>query len=172
MKLTNTMRKQFVDDVLAGIPVKHHFDMRDAKSEIINAIEAKLPSEILKVVKENPQIIIRSKRFKLDELSYLNSDGFKRTPEIYTVQHESCKMIDFTAWVNLKELADIEQEERKVLHARLLEISNSCSTLTKLKVALPELESYMPAEVVKRDLPVASGTVVTDLLQLGLKIPK
>lgn len=172
MKLTKTMREKFVDGVLAGVPIKNHFNINDAKSEIINAIEKQLPDEIFKVVKNHPQVIQRTKRYKLDALSYLNSDGYIRTPEIYTINHESCQMVDVTAWVELKKLADAEQEERKTLRDRLLELSASCSTLAKLKVALPELESYMPVEEVKRNLPIASGTVITDLLQLGLKIPK
>lgn len=173
MKLTKAIREKFVHDVLVGIPVKHHFNMQDAKSEIINAIEKQLPDEIFKVVKNHQQVIQRTKWYKLDALSYLNSDGYKRTPEIYTINHESCQMVDVTAWVELKKLADAEQEERKTLRDRLLEISASCSTLAKLKVALPELESYMPVEQeVKRNLPIASGTIITDLLQHGLKIPK
>lgn len=172
MKLTKAIREQFVNDVLAGIPTKHFFNMQDAKSEIINAIEKQLPDEIFKVVKNHPQVIQRTKRYKLDALSYLNSDGYIRTPEIYTINHESCQMVDVTAWVELKKLADAEQDERALLGTRLREISASCSTLAKLKAALPELESYMPVEEVKRNLPIASGTVITDLLQLGLKIPK
>ena len=172
MKLTKAIREKFVYDVLAGIPIKHNFNMQDTKSEIINAIESQLPHDLFQVVKNYPQVIQRGKYYTLHELKYVTSDGYVRAPEIYVVNHESCKMIDTKPWVFKKELADAELNERDVLRKRLTEIANACTTLAKLKVALPELESYMPVEEVKRNLPVASGTVITDLLQLGLKIPK
>jgi hypothetical protein len=172
MKLSKTIREKFVSDVLAGIPIKHHFNMQDAKSEIINGIEEQLPLGLLQTVKTYPQVIQRHKYYKLDTLYYINSDGYKRTPEIYVVNHASCEMIDLSKWLLQKKLAESEHEERKVLQKRLTEITASCTTLAKLKLALPELESYMPVEEVKRNLPIASGTVITDLIQFGLKIPK
>ena len=172
MKLTKAIREEFVDDVMNGIPVKYHFDFADAKSEIINAIEAQLPSDLLKVVREYPNLFLRNKRIELALLGYKNGYGHYLNHAVYVIDHPNCKMINIDKHIDQNDKFETEQDERDALRKRLLEIANSCTTLAKLKVALPELESYMPNEEVKRNLPVASGTVITDLLQLGLKIPK
>lgn len=172
MKLTKFMREQFVDDVMGGIPVEHRFDIEDAKSEIRSAIEMKLPVDLYRISREYPNLFTRSKSVYLTQFKYTNHYGYESELSVRVIDHENCAEIDVRPWVFKKELADAELNERDVLRKRLTEIANACTTLAKLKVALPELESYMPVEEVKRNLPVASGTVITDLLQLGLKIPK
>jgi hypothetical protein len=75
--------------------------------------------------------------------------------------------------VYVKERYDIEQGERATIRQRISDVTYSCTTLAKLKVALPELESYMPAELeVVKSLPIATGGLITDLLNIGLKVPK
>lgn len=169
MKLTKAIREQFVSDVLAGIPVKHHFNINDAMLEIRTLVEDKLPDDVKAFIKNHPNLIKREKRLRFESLI---SNRWGDT-SVYVVDHDDCKVLPVTEYVILQKLNLDEIEERNVLSKRLLEISASCSTLAKLKVALPELESYMPVkQEVKRNLPIASGTVITDLLQLGLKIPK
>lgn len=172
MKLTKSMREQFVDDVMRGIPVEHHFSIEDAKSEIRSAIEMKLPVALYRTLKEYPNLFRRDKIINLTQFKYTNRYGRESELSVWVIEHDACTEIDVTAWVNLNKLHEEEQNKRNEISKRLYEIVNSCSTLAKLKIALPELETYMPTEEVKRDLPVASGTVITDLLQLGLKVPK
>lgn len=173
MKLTKAMREKFVDDVLAGIPIQHGYDLSEAKEQIRALYESQLPSDILTFAKKYPNLIKRDKYFNLKALAYLSKDRYERQPSVWVIDYENYIEADLSQWVKFKHLADAELEERKSLRNRLLEIANACTTLAKLKVALPELESYMPVEQeVKRNLPVASGTVITDLLQLGLKIAK
>lgn len=160
MKLTKAIREKFVDDVLAGIPVKHHFNIYDAMLEIRVLVEDKLPDDVKTFAKHHPNLIKREKRLRFESLI---SNRWGDTC-VDVVQHCNCKVLPVTDYVILQKLNIEEQEEREKLRNRLLEISASCSTLTKLKVALPELESYMPVEEVKRNLPIASGTVITDLL--------
>lgn len=177
MNLTNKLRSEFVNDVMKSIPLIHYYNMADAMQEIRIETENRLPSDILTFSKNHPNLLERNLQITVRELSYEfvnhrgNSDT--RNPYFKTVDHPVNKLpIDYSKWVDKKKRYDDEQNSRLVLADRLNQIASSCSTLAKLKAAFPELESYMPVEVVKKNLPVASGSIVTDLLNVGLKIPK
>lgn len=172
MKLTKAMREEFVASVMSGIPIEHHYNSDDAESEIIKAVEMQLPNDMLNFVKNYPDLVLRNKRMEFKDLKYRNWRDQVCYTSIYVIDHESCKPIDVSQWIEKQQKHDAEKQRRAELQRRLSEITKACTTLAKLKVALPELESYMPTEVVKRDLPIASGTVITDLMQLGLKVPK
>jgi len=173
MKLTNTMRESFIDSVMNGIPVVNKYNTDDTMQEIRLAIESQLPKDILQFANKYPNLIIRKKYFTFVELRYVRNDGTKATPYFYTIDHDDAKRIDILKWVYAKERYDIEQAERATIRQRISDVTYSCTTLAKLKAALPELESYMPAErEVVKNLPIATGGLITDLLNVGLKVPK
>lgn len=172
MRLTNTMREKFLDDVMNGIPFKNYFNIDDAKSEIIKEIESKLPQDLLLTVKNYPNLICRQKRIEFENFKYVRPNGWERILTVGVVDHENCVPIDINKWKEAYKLYVIEKDERDELSKRLCEIIWSCTTVAKLKLALPELESYMPKEPILNQVPIAAGSVITDLLQLGLKIPK
>lgn len=168
MILTKAHRADFLDAVMAGVPIKHPFDISLAKREIRIAIENQLSRDVRYFTERYPDLVKREKYISLDPLKsgrYLAS--------IHVIDRPEASKIDLAPWVKAQDLAEAEQEERGALRARLAEIAASCSTLAKLKAALPELESYMPKELkTNKNLPVAAGSVVTDLLAVGLKVPK
>lgn len=176
MNLTKALREEFVDAVMNGIARHHHFELGDAKKAIAKAIEDQLPEDLKAVVAKYPDLFKRDKYIALHELDYIRTDEKGRSRSVYVylyvIDHDDAKPVDLSRWVELKKLADDEEYQRRELRSRITQIAAACTTLKKLKEALPELESYMPAEVEKRDLPVAAGTVVTDLMAAGLRIPK
>ena len=177
MRLSNAIREDFVESVMSGIPVLHKYSKSEAVREIVAAMEEQLPDDIKKFAKCHPNLIKRERNWSLKELKYdwISEGKYARSdyPYAYTIDHESVERIDTTKWVDLKKAADKEKEERKELEERLKQITNSCNSLKQLKEALPEFESYMPEEAeTVRNLPVAAGSIVTDLLAAGLKIPK
>lgn len=177
MNLTNKLRAEFVNDVMKSIPLVNYYNTADAMQEIRIETESRLPAEILTFSKNYPNLLERSLQITVVELRYEQTDyrGIVNTrrPYFNTVDHPvNLLPIDYTKWIDKKKRYDDEQHSRLLLSDRLNQIASSCSTLAKLKVAFPELESYMPLEVVKKNLPTASGSIVTDLLNVGLKIPK
>lgn len=176
MKLTKSMRDEFVDNVMAGIPVQHKFNNGEARLEIARAIEKQLPADVQEFAAKYPDLIKRCEYITLTGLEYDQFDG-KRTrmirPLANVIDHPDAKPIDLTQWIERKRMCDEEQDRRKELRSRITQIAASCGTLAKLRDALPELESYMPAEqIAAKNLPIAAGGVVTDLLNAGLKVPK
>lgn len=176
MQLTKAIRDDFLDEVMEAIPRKNHYRREDALEEIRKAVEEQLPREIIDFSKAYPQLTRRDNCIEIEALTfdYECDRGFlrKSTPAIRTFKHELAKLVDVTPWAKLKEAYDAEEYERKQYRSRLGEIVGACRTLKQLEEALPELKSYMPAEPEKRNLPVAAGTIVTDLLKAGLKVPK
>lgn len=174
MKLTNAMREMFVDNVLASIPVVHKFDIETAKLEIRNAMESYVNDQIKAFILVYPRLVSREKYVQLPALKYLNKNECKVTPNIHVIDHISVATdLDMSKWVEQKRLYDEESVKRNSLKTRLLDIAYSCSTLDKLKANLPELEQYMPKEKLPtKNLPISSGSIVTDLLDFGLKLTK
>lgn len=173
MKLTNALRESFIDSVMNGIPIVNKYNKDDTMQEIRLAIEAQLPEDILEFAIKYPNLVKREKYFSFTELKYVNKDGWINTPSFYTIDHDDVKHIDIYKWVYAKQLHDIEQQDRANIRKRISDVTYSCTTLAKLKVALPELESYMPAErEVVKNLPIATGGLISDLLNVGLKVPK
>jgi hypothetical protein len=168
MILTKAHRADFLDAVMAGIPIRHPFDIDKAKREIRIAIENQLPRDVRYFIERYPDLV---KREKYIGLSPLKSGQYAAS--IHVIDRPEATKIDLAPWIKAQDLAEAEEVERFELRARLAEIAASCSTLAKLKAALPELESYMPKEAIpSKNLPVAAGSVVTDLLAVGLKVPK
>ena len=174
MNLNNKLRTDFVDAVLAGIPVVNYYNRENAKQEIRKEIEKQMPADIQAFAKKYPDLIERNKNIRLDLLAYEDARGGRHFPYIRTVDHSSAELIPLDKWVALKTASDKEQaeRERETLHDRLTQIASACTTLAKLKEAMPELISYMPEEVEKRNLPITTGGLVTELLAAGLSIPK
>lgn len=178
MRLTNMHREEFVEDVMAGIPVEHKYNQHDAEIEIARAIEKQLPADVQAFAKKHPNLIQRTHQIKLEALKFERYDSFYKkkvtvTPHVLVINHPDTKLIDLTPWSERKRLFDEEQDRRNELRSRISQIAASCNTLKQLKEALPELESYMPEEeLAKRNLPIAAGGVITDLLRAGLKVPK
>lgn len=176
MQLTKAIREDFLDEVMEAIPRKHQYNKDDALQEIRKAIEAQLPREIIDFANAYPHLVRRENYIEVEALNYeYESDrGYLRTatPSVRTFRHDLAKLVDVTHWAMLKEAYDAEEYERKQYRSRLAEIVAACKTLKQLEEALPELKSYMPEEPVKRNLPIAAGTIVTDLLKAGLKVPK
>ena len=170
MKLTNATRESFIDSVMKGIPVVNKFDIDDTMMKIRGKVEAALPKDILEFATKYPNLIKREKRLRFE---ILNSCGRWNVNTVNVIDHESCVPIGVTDYVILQKRNLDEQIERKVIRQRISDVTYSCTTLAKLKVALPELESYMPAErEVVKNLPIATGGLITDLLNIGLKVPK
>lgn len=176
-RLTNEMRKSFVQDVLAGIPIKNKYNKDEAKMEIRQHIESALPKAIQDFISIYPNLVKREKHIDLEGLEYKYTDrwGARRTAyvNVYVVDHESIQKPNIKKWIDRKNAHDKEMDERKNLEIRLMDIASSCTTLAKLKDALPELESYMPKEKESvKALPISTGGLVTDMIKKGLKVPK
>jgi len=167
-RLTNVMRDTFIEQVINGIPVKHPFDLQDVKEQILKRVESNLPVDIKSFAKKYPYLIKRNKNIYLPECL---TGGRYRT--ITTIDHESCKMIDCSEFELQLKNHENENEARAKVRGELYSVAYACTTVEKLKLALPELESYMP-KANDRQLPIAVPTdvVVENLMRAGLKVPK
>lgn len=179
MRLTKLDKKNFVDSVLAGMPIVNKWDSFEAKMDIQRAYDAMLPPEIQVVIKKYPDIIQRDAHKEYKELvekgewtkSEWNKHFIVRLVRIDGVYDDA--KVDISKWVALYDAWSKEFEVRNDFRKRLSDIVNSCNTLNALKAALPELESYMPNESsAVTNLPVAAGGLVKDMLSSGLKVPK
>lgn len=164
-RLTNLMRDTFIEQVMNGIPVQHPFNIDDVKQKVRILIESKLPQDIKTFSKNYPNLVKREKSFYL-------SDKL-RGRSVYVIDHDSCTLPDLKEFEKQKEMHDSEIGRRNEIRNQLYSVTYACTTVEKLKLALPELESYMP-KANDRQLPIAVPTdvVVANLMQAGLKVPK
>lgn len=167
-RLTNSMRDVFIDQVMAGIPVNNPFNFEDVKEQILKRVEDNLPVDIKTFIKKYPYLIRRNKSLYLPE-----SLTGGRYRAITTVDHDSCQMVDCSEFESQLKNHEIEKESRNKVRSELYSVVYACTTVEKLKIALPELESYMPKKN-DRQLPISVPTdvVVSNLMQAGLKVPK
>lgn len=169
-RLSNLMRDTFIEQVMSGVPVLHPFNIDDVKEKIAKLIEARLPEDIKAFDKKHPGLLMRSKSLYLPESL---STGRRNCYYVNVVNHEACEMVDCSGFELQKRNHDTEVSQRAEMRSQLYSIAYACNTVEKLKLALPELESYMP-KANDRHLPVATPTdvVVANLMGAGLKIPK
>lgn len=175
MRLTNDFRRTFVAAVMDSIPRKHRFDSDAIKDELRQASEAGLPQEVRLFAKKYPNLIQRTRLVWLDGVPEGLARSVARIPRsIYVLDHEDVTTPDVSG-ILARASAYVEEEAfRRELSTRLQEIAASCTTLKALQDALPELVGFMPAEQpgMKKQLPVAAGGLVSELVSAGLAIPK
>jgi|GEM_PF-4087395 len=164
MRLTAKHKSDFVKAVMSSVPTPATKARADAISDFTKVLERRLPPSILKLSKQYPNVFRRVSGYcpELGEHVYhISMDPTAPLPE--------AKGAD-TVMMNYRK----ELENLRNLRVRLRDLTVACTTLAQLSAALPELTAYMPKDVAKepklKNLPVAAGGVVADLLKAGLPV--
>lgn len=167
MRLTNELRDEFLNKVDKSIRRRHKFD-DSAYTEAVKAlVEEKTPNEVFDFKKKYPRFIGSGTYVKVETPLYGTMYFSALTEENYPKVDEK-KLAELG---KKYELYNKEQERIKEATRKLRGIAYSCSTLKKLKEALPELVKFMPEETTgQKYLPVSPviGEVVSELLSLGV----
>lgn len=168
MRLLNEHREAFVNAVMASLPWKHPMSNIKFSEQVEQLAMDALPSEVRALSKKYPGMLsIREISFKYEHAGWTGWAYIGR-PD----------MVDLSK-LNLKALikARFENEEeslqRNQTRAKLMAIASSCTTLSALKLALPDLVSYMPEDVKSsRSTALVDPTLIRGLKKSGLPIPK
>lgn len=169
MKLTNSYRDQFVDAVMSAVPWLTTMTATKFVEEVEQRAMDALPEEVRELSKKYPEMLNMvdcSHRF---EHAGRTSWAYIVRPVMINFEKLNLKAIVKARYENEKE-SDQRQETARKLRA----IAGSCSTLSKLRLALPDLVSYMPEEVgdVRCSTALVDPSVMKTLKESGLPIPK
>ena len=168
MRLTKDTRSAFVRAVIADVP-KVDYDEQIRKLLLDTAIGL-LPEPVRKIW-DDPELnsYLRTTYHYFAGVSVC----IPRTTDI----KESFPAEILNAIDDLENKSYKQYEKITELRTKLTTVVNGCSTLKQLKLALPELEKYMPADNqltlshTNRSLPVVAN-VMGDLIKAGWKYPK
>lgn len=168
MRLTNDKRRAFVNAVIADVPKVDYKEQ--IRKLLLDAAVEMLPEPIRKIW-DNPEL----RHYLGSNYIYCFNVGVAYPRNI---QCESDFPIGtIHALDKLKVKADEQVEKIEELKTKLTSLVNGCSTLKQLKLAVPELEKYMPADNqlslshTNRSLPVVTN-VIADLVKAGWKETK
>ncbi len=149
MKLTNDVRRAFVRAVMQDVPLPDYVKL---KEEAQRALVAAMDKNVRECYKTNPKALISQYITHLSDRTGLTLivGDVKNYREVVTPFLEPDK-------------------SRKELYEKLAHVSQACTTVNRLKAALPELAKYLPSESEPtKNLP-AVANVVSDLVKLGWK---
>ena len=168
MRLTNDKRRAFVNAVIADVPKVDYKEQ--IRKLLLDAAVEMLPEPIRKIW-DNPELrhyLGRNYMYVFDvSMAYPRNIEIKSDFSIGTLD----------AADKLDTLDTNQNEKIKELKTKLTSLVNGCSTLKQLKLAVPELEKYMPADNqlslshTNRSLPVVTN-VIADLVKAGWKETK
>lgn len=167
MRLTNEIRDEFISKVDKSIRRRHPLNQSKYVEAVKALVEASTPKEVLEFKKKYPRFIGSGTYVKVEAPVY-------GTMWFHALTEDDRPQLDPVALAELGKKHALYLKERdriKETKNKLRAIVYSCSTLKKLKEALPELVKYMPEETsVQKYLPVSPviGEVVSELLSLGV----
>lgn len=189
MRLTNTLREQFVLAILRQLPPVPSFDFEAWETQFRSAMEAGLPAPVLAFAREYPHYISRQSnrdiRFceRLDNRAFCPRRGWRRDRNkkychprmlIWTLfGASSAPPPDLDAHAKAAYQTFLAAaDEREALAKRLEEVAAACTTTEALAKAFPEFAHLVPEPIAPRKLPVAIQTnqLVADLVKAGLKL--
>lgn len=171
MRLTNEMRKDFADRVVAKIPMKSEWTREKIIAELEKRLLATWPKEVLDFRKKHPHLM-NIVSVNVDWLSYRDEGRFHYEyasaivgSKLHNIECDDLK----NHW---QEILD-ETKKRKETKQRIYDQACGCTTLAQLEVVFPDLKGLMPKPVVNvKHLPVAAKGLTDDLVKLGLEIPQ
>lgn len=162
MRLTVKHKSDFVKAVMSSVPTPAAKARADAISDYTRVLENRLPPSVLKLSKQYPNVFRRVSGYcpELGEHVYhISMDPTAPLPEARGAD---------TVMKNYRK----EQENLLSLRMRLRDLTAACTTLAQLSAAFPDLTAYMPKDAAKesklKNLPVAAGGIVADLVKAGL----
>jgi hypothetical protein len=183
------------EDICASILAKTFNDrataLKKARIVLADAVyKIEMPADFLKMAaKCDERYFHRSSAFRVKD-SRDNGHGFPMLNGACTAELSGVKAFPAYCYsygdtsikaVNAKSVELIETQmsaervflaEKETLKNRINGLLWSATTLEKLRQAAPELSDYLPEPEAKCTLPaIVVGTLVTDLMAAGLKIP-
>lgn len=164
MRLTNVMRKQFVDAVMKKVRVRHKFSEEQYQEAVKSISLNALPKEVAVAYKKYPEFIIMGKKWMTYDRGCINH-------YLHFFAGQDFNSLDISVPA-AKYAKSWEEEEAKhsKMRERLESIAAAMTTTDKLKEALPELAKFVPfQETAKMYLPVSAAGIVKDLKELGLE---
>jgi hypothetical protein len=168
MKLTNYLRDAFVSAAMADVPSADFGKLTDkAHAIVIDDILAQAPAEIRKLWKSTAtRPWVHSAYMGFNERLH----GFSFSSLYIPSPSYGVKMTE-AGIAAVKTLGDEAKAAAKThddLKSKLKAVAASCNTRKQLAEALPEFESYLPADegAALRSLPVVAN-VVTDFVKAG-----
>ena len=170
MRLTNDKRRAFVNAVIADVPKVDYKEQ--IRKLLLDAAVEMLPEPIRKIW-DNPEL----RHYLGSNYIYCFNVGVG-VAYPRNIERESDFSIGVLDAVDNLDTLDTNQNEKiEELKTKLTSLVNGCSTLKQLKLAVPELEKYMPADNqlslshTNRSLPVVTN-VMADLAKAGWKETK
>lgn len=179
MKLTNVIRDQFVDAVMAALPWKNTLDYKQAVAEFERRAFALLPAEVIALSKKYPGMLAMS----TDSIPgmphrapYVKEGDQYAAHRTWNAVHprlvdvKQVKFDDIRKKIAARDEEDLQRNERRL---QLKGIAYSATTTEALEKALPELASFVPKPVhVPTPFPVVPAGFVEGLKKAGLKVAK
>jgi hypothetical protein len=161
MRLTESIRRDFVRRVLDDVPTPDHSSearrllQDDAYNQFPDKVKDIYDDTELRVFLHKEYIYVR----QIDQVCIYCSNEYKRSIET----SEAIKA--------LGEVARLERQVREELQICLYKTISAFTTVKKAKDALPELAKYLPVEDTdSKSLPAVNVTeVVTQLINSGWK---
>lgn len=184
MRLTNAMRNDFVQQVMNAIPWKSVLHSKKDSDMFVEHFESNaLPEDVNAFRKKHRHLLAYTHCVRIPDYdrNALTGKNTKRLdiylPNCNTVDQylESEKFKSFVEYMqSLRNEYNLEVQERETVKTRLQDAVAECTTLEKLKLLLPDLESYFPVyeKPQPKFLPVAADTLASSLIKMGLPIPK
>ena len=159
-RLTKTLREVFVRAVMDDVPQP---DEDQCSKEFQELVNKEMPPEVLAAFLKYPDW--------LNPESHCVTWGRAANERSVWLRYKwfSSSQDDFSTEMKeyIEKLADIV-ENRNKLRAKIKGVAESCTTIAHLKIALPELEKYMPEDTPAptKQLPVMAN-LMADVIALG-----
>lgn len=163
MRLTNFLRDAFVRAAMQDVPKIDY--QGQAEKLARDAIKAKF-------AKDFPDMDYA----KAGATGWFRGDSIALPYNINNISANPAKGYDMLKsdtklWVKLEELSKLKQEQaaaHAALESKLQAVAYACTTRKQLQEALPEFETYLPAEEAKvaKNLP-AVANVLSDFVKAG-----
>lgn len=160
MKLTNALKKAFVNAVMADVPKIDYNEQAHTLAQ----------QYVLSIA---PQAVVDL--YNSPNRDYLAADrvcfpAYIADAHLYAAISSDVLMMDDEVWNQLRELSNAAEAQnnklfalREQLHAAVA----SCTTVAALKKLLPEFEKYLPSAPPTNQYPVAVTGVVSEFVKAG-----
>lgn len=178
MRLTNQMRQNFADAVLKRVPIKHPASQDALVAKIESRLRALWPADLEKfVVKYPQQVYFRS--FEVRWLTYRDDADHNNIRQWHCARPQVLAEYDDISKIEVDDLKELwekhreELEERKALHAKIMQQAGAVTTTDALAKLFPDLVSLIPKDPPKasRQMPVADKGLIDNLVANGLELP-
>lgn len=164
MRLTRTLRENFVQDVLKRIPCKHRYTDDQLREDTRKLALSLLPEDAQRVIARYPKLAVpRVKCVPIDDEGHYSCITFYGDQELSDS--------DIAPFLEKMKASRTEANERLIMRRRLLDIAGSVTTVNALKELLPELAHLLPSKEDKAEkkLPVPVNGIITELKAMGLE---